>query len=106
MTVHPAALRRAGNHCDGSVVPRVDVAVGEFAGAATQGMGDMDSAAAARACIDGWHETFREASKAMQAVGDKLRRTGAVVHNYDLDAADLYRGPVPDLPVISVNFTG
>lgn len=107
LTVRPWLLRRAGEDCEANVTPQVVGAVTVFADAryapAAAGMDFLTCTGAANACIAGWHETFREARKAMAAVGDKLHATSGVVVAADRNAADLYRGPVPDLPALSID---
>lgn len=107
MTVRPWLLRRAGEDCEADVTPQVAGAVTAFADAryapAAAGMDYLACYGVANTCIAGWHETFREAGKAMAAVGDKLRATSGVVVATDESAVDLYRGDVPDLPTLSID---
>lgn len=121
ITVRPAVINRIAGNCEDFVAPWVANAKralgdGESAvGAATVGVrrtrggsvgtGGLEAVQAAQACVTSWHETLGEASQAMRAVSTKLRSTAGAVALADQDAADLYRGPVPDLPVISVNLS-
>lgn len=104
--VRPAALRNAGDNCQTTLANTVGLAkqaladTGDLPKAA--GMADMACAGAARDCVSGWLQTLREAHTTVGALGGKLNNTGAVVNNTDIDAASLYRGPVPDIPTLTV----
>lgn len=119
--IRPAALMRIAGSCEDFVTPWVAAAKRELGdgegalGAATielrrtpggaAGIGLLETAGAAEACVAGWQETLGQASGAMHAVTTKLRSTAGAVMSTDQDAANLYRGPVPDLPDISVDLT-
>lgn len=109
LTVRAGALHSAAGDLDTEVDTQVrevakQLAAAEGAPGAAH-MGTMVSADLARACIEYWHESFLNASNAMNALSGKLRRTDGLVGRTDLDAAELYEGVVPELPTISVNIT-
>lgn len=110
LAARPAPLRDAGESCDGVVAVQVDVAKRMFSGAvgalSAARMGGMVSAESARTCLDGLQDTLGDASRAMHVLGARLRNTAAVVNNTDQDAAELYRGPVPEIPPIEINVGG
>lgn len=66
-------------------------------------MGPMTSAAAARACVDSWQQAFRSAHRAVHSVCDNLRATAGTVEGADTDTAELYQGPIPEIPVINLH---
>lgn len=107
LEVRSELLHKAADACEGTTAVQVRRARQMFAEAegapARARMGTMLSASAATTCIATWHDSFREAHRSVRGICDKLPDTASTVDGADQDAAALYRGVTPEIPVIQLD---
>ncbi|MQA81279.1 MAG: hypothetical protein GEV10_22810 [Streptosporangiales bacterium] len=106
ITVHPGRLLSVSSACDSTVLAQVDVAKDAFADAegkpGAARMSAMQAADAATVCIATWQQAFEDASRVMDALSGKIRRTAAVTSTTDVDVVDIFTGPTRDLPTVTL----